>query len=124
MGRHLGVGSIDLRLVEAGLDDCHLRVVWHQQFGHAAERCEGTDMSVDPVGHWLGPARLGVSEVGGAHDRDENLRRSDLAGKPVDDHRHRVAGVINKQLVAADVGLRIVTDNRDAQLRYSSQNRE
>ena len=105
MGRHLGVGSIDLRLVEAGLDDGHLRVVRHQQFGHAAERCEGAGMSADPVSQRLGPARLGISEVGGAHDGDENLRRTRLAGKPVDDHRHRVAGVIDKPLVAADVGL-------------------
>src|SRR5258707_388277 len=44
-------------------------------------------------------------EVGGAQDGDENLRRTDLAGEPVDDHRHRVAGVIDKQLVATDVGL-------------------
>jgi hypothetical protein len=47
--------------------------------------------------------RLGIGEIGGAHDGDKNLRRSDLAGKPVNDHRHRVAGVIDKQLVAADV---------------------
>jgi hypothetical protein len=40
-----------------------------------------------------------------AHDGNENLRRTDLAGKPVNDHRHRVAGVIDKQLVAADVSL-------------------
>ena len=31
--------------------------------------------------------------------------RTDLTGEPVDDHRHRVAGVIDKQLVAADVSL-------------------
>jgi len=56
---------------------------------------------------------------------DKDLRRTDLASKPIDDHRHRVAGVIDKQLVAADVSLsHIVTDNRDAQLRYSSQKRE
>src|SRR5271170_1929723 len=55
----------------------------------------------------------GWGEVGGAHDGDENLRRTDLAGKPVDDHRHRVAGVIDKQLVAADMGL----PHRDRQSR-------
>src|SRR5271168_3394731 len=60
-----------------------------------------------------GSTRLGISEVGGAHDGDENLRRTRLAGKPVDDHRHRVAGVIDKQLVAADVGL----PHRDRQSR-------
>jgi hypothetical protein len=49
----------------------------------------------------LGPARLRVSEVGSTPDRDKNLRGADLAGEPVDDHRHRVAGVIDKQFVAA-----------------------
>jgi hypothetical protein len=31
--------------------------------------------------------------------------RADLAGEPVNDHRHRVAGVIDKQLVTAEMGL-------------------
>ena len=62
-------------------------------------------MGTDPVGERLGPARLGIGEVGGAQRRDKDLRRPGLAGKPVDDHRHRVAGVINKQLVAAGMGL-------------------
>ena len=105
MGRHLGVGPIYLRLVEAGFDDSDFGVVRHQQFGHAAERCEGSGMGADPVGQRLGPARLSVGEVGGAQDRDENLCRTDLAGEPINDHRHRVAGVIDKQLVAADVSL-------------------
>ena len=60
MGRHLGVGPIDLRLVEAGFDDSDLGVVRNEQLGHAAERCEGSGMGADPVGQRLGPARLGV----------------------------------------------------------------
>jgi hypothetical protein len=96
MGRHLGVGPIDLRLVKAGFDDSDLCVVRHQQFGHAADRCEGAGMGTDPVSQCLGPAGLSIGEVGGTHDGDENLRWMDLAGEPVDDHRHRVAGVIDK----------------------------
>ena len=76
-------------------------------------------MGADPVGQRLGPARLGIGEIGGAHDGNKNLRRTDLAGKPVNDHWHRVAGVIDKQLVAG-----MVTDSRDAQPRYRSQKRE
>jgi hypothetical protein len=53
MRRHLGIGSINLRLVEAGLDDGDLGIVRHQQFGHAAERCEGSGMGADPVGQRL-----------------------------------------------------------------------
>ena len=113
MGRHLGIGSIDLRLVKTGFDDSDFGVVRHQQFGHAAERCKGSGMGADPVGQRLGPARLGIGEVGGAHDGDKNLRRTDLAGEPINDHRHRVAGVIDKQLVAADVSL----PHRDRQPR-------
>ena len=41
---------------------------------------------------------VGIGEVRGAHDGDKNLRRPRLAGQPVDDHRHRVAGVIDEQL--------------------------
>ena len=74
MGRHLGVGAIDLRLVEAGLDHGDLGVVRHQQLRHAADRLEGAGVGADPVGERLGPARLGIGEVGGAQDGDENLR--------------------------------------------------
>jgi len=105
MRGHLGVGPIDLRLVKASLDDRDLGVVRHQVFRHTAERCESSGMRADPVGHRLGPARLRIGKVGGAQDGDENLRRTDLAGEPVDDHWHCVTGVIDKQLVAARIGL-------------------
>jgi hypothetical protein len=105
MGGHVGIGAVDLRLIETGLDDGDLGVIRHQQVGNAADRLEGSGMGADPVGERLGPARLGISEVRGAHDGDKNLCRPGLAGQPVDDHRHRVTGVIDKQLVAASVGL-------------------
>jgi hypothetical protein len=63
----------------------------HEQFRHPAERRESSGMGADPVGQRLGPARLGVDEIGGAQDGDENLRCTNLAGEPVDYHRHRVA---------------------------------
>src|SRR5271163_3489093 len=72
-----------------------------------ADRLEGAGVGADPVGERLGPARLGVGEVGSAQCRDKDLRRSGLAGQPVDDHRHRVAGVIDEQLVAAGMVCRI-----------------
>ena len=81
-------------------------------------------MGTDPVGQCLRPARLGIGEVGGAHNGDENLRRADLAGKPVDDDWHRIAGLSTNSLSPPTWACRIVTDNRDAQVRYSSQNRE
>ena len=60
MGRHVGASRIDLRLVEAGLDDRDVGVVRHQQLGHAAECGKGVGMGADPVGQRLGPARLGI----------------------------------------------------------------
>ena len=105
MRRHFGIGSVDLRLVQAGLDDGDLGVVGHEQARHAADRREGAGVRADPVPERLGPARLGIGEVRGAHDRDEDLRLAHLAGQPVDDHRHGVAGIIDEQLVAADMGL-------------------
>jgi hypothetical protein len=42
------------------------------------------------------------------------LRLARLAGQPVDDRRHGVAGVIDEQLVTADVGLA----HRDGELAF------
>jgi hypothetical protein len=59
MGRHLGIGLIDLWLVEAGFDDSDLGIVRHEQL-YAAERCKGSGVGTDPVSQRLGPA-LAVS---------------------------------------------------------------
>jgi hypothetical protein len=59
----------------------------------------------DPVAERLRPARLGVGEVRGAEDGDKDLRRPGFAGQSIDEYRHRVAGVVDEQLVAAGVGL-------------------
>ena len=63
MGGHLGVGAVDLRVVEAGPDDGGLRIVRHDEFRYAADRLEGADMGVDPVGQRLRPGRLGEGEA-------------------------------------------------------------
>ena len=62
--------------------DADLRVVGHQLRRHAAHEGERPDMRADPVRQRLGPARLGIGVVGGAHHGDEDLRRPDLAGAP------------------------------------------
>jgi hypothetical protein len=50
MGRHLGVGPIDLGVVEAGYDDGGLGVVRHDELGNAADRLEGAHMTLsNPV---------------------------------------------------------------------------
>ena len=104
MGRHLGVGAIDLGIVEASLGDARLEVVGNDLTGNAAEEGEGPAMGADPVGQGLAPGRLGICVAGGAEDGDEDLGLADLAGGAVD-HLESCAGVIDEHLVAGHMGL-------------------
>jgi hypothetical protein len=74
------------------------------QLRHAAEEGERIDMSADPIGQPLGPARLGKGVVRGPQNRDAHVSCADLPSQPVD-HRHRVAGEVDEQLLAGHVGL-------------------
>jgi hypothetical protein len=47
--------------------------------------------------------------------RDKNLRWAKLVSEPVDDHLHRLAGVIDKRLLPPAWLRRIVTESREAQ---------
>jgi hypothetical protein len=114
MHRHLGIGSVDLRLVAARLDDGDLGVVGNDETRHAANGGKGARVGADPIAQRLRPSRLDVGEARSAHHRDEDLRLAHLAGQPVDNHRHGVAGVIDEQLVAAHVGLA----HRDRELAF------
>ena len=116
MRRHLGVGSIDLRIVETSLDDGGLGIVRHEQMRNAADHLEGTDMGVDPVGQRLRPARMRKSEARRAEHGDEDLRLADFAGQPVDDDRNPIAGVIDEQPLAGRVRL----PHRRRQLRFKA----
>jgi len=101
----LAVGAIDLRVVEAGLDDRHFGVVRHQQPRRAAEEGEGLHVAIDPVGELLAPGGAGEGQAGGTQHPDEDVRRLCLAAAAVDDHRHGVAGVVDEELVAAKMRL-------------------
>ena len=48
MRRHVGIGAIDQRVIETGLDDRGLGVVRHQKVRRATDRPEGLHMGVDP----------------------------------------------------------------------------
>jgi hypothetical protein len=105
VSRHLGIGAINLRLVQASLDDGDLGIVGYNEVRHTADRSKRASVRADPIAKRLCPGRLDIGEVRSAHDRDEDLRRARLSGQPIDDHRHGVAGIINKQFIAAQVGL-------------------
>jgi hypothetical protein len=74
-----------------------------------ANRLAGAGVGADPIGEPLRPARLGPrvrpmagpktgsGEVRGPEHGDKDPRRLGFAGQPVDDYRHRVAGVVDEQ---------------------------
>ncbi len=105
MLRERGVGALDLRVVEAGLDDGHLGVVRHQELRHAADGFQGAGMGRDPVRQALRPRCFRIGKARRTQHRHENLCRAPLAGEPVHDDRHRVAGVVHEQLLASRMGL-------------------
>src|SRR5438445_9310845 len=81
---------------------------------HSADGCKGARVGTDPIAKRLRPGSLDVGEARGTHHRDEDLCLAHLAGQPVDDHRYRVAGVVDEQLVATHVGL----THRDRELGF------
>ena len=111
--RHVGVGAIDQRLVEAGARDPGLQVVADDLPRHAAEERQQVHMYSDPVRQRLAPDRLGVDETGGAQDRDEDLRAAYLPGRPIE-HLHGVPGEVDEQLLPSQMHL--------AQRRLQSSN--
>lgn len=62
-------------------------------------------MRIHPVRQRFSPARLRKGQAGGAEHGHEEVRLADLAGQPVDHHRYRVAGIVDKGPLAADMGL-------------------
>ena len=98
--RHLRIRPVDLRIVEAGLDDGGFRVVRHDQLRDAADGGQRADVAVDPIRQRLRPARVRKGEARRAEHGHENLRHPDFAGEPIDDDRHAVARVVDEQTLA------------------------
>jgi hypothetical protein len=63
MRRHVGVGAVDRRFVEAGLGDPGLEVVADDLPRHAADGAQGVDMGSNPVGQRLARRRLSIDEA-------------------------------------------------------------
>jgi hypothetical protein len=63
MRRHVGVGAVHRRFVEAGLGDPGLEVVADDLPRYPAERGQRVDMRADPVGERLAGGGFGVDEA-------------------------------------------------------------
>ena len=98
------VGAVDAGLVAARRRDAGLEVVAHHRAGNAADGVEGVDVRADPLRQRLAPAGLGVGVIGRPQHRDEDVSASLLTGRGVE-HRHRVAGPIDEQLLAGSMRL-------------------
>lgn len=95
----VAVARVDVRLVAMRLAHRAAQVVRHHDLGHAAEEGEATSVRAQPVWQLLRPGGFGEGVAGSAEHRDEHLRLADLATVAVD-HRHRLPGVIDEQLLA------------------------
>ena len=96
--REILIGAIDAGLVARRLGDPGLQIVADNRLRHAADRGQGVDMRTDPIGKPFRPARLGVGVVGCAERRDEDVGGT-LRAICLIKHRHRVAGIIDEQLL-------------------------
>ncbi len=98
------IGRVKVRLVARRLGHAAAQIVRHPQLGATAEEVQGTHMAGDPVGQLLGPGRLDVGVVRRAQNGNEDLGLLDLASSTVR-HGHRLAGVVDEQLLSRRVGL-------------------
>src|SRR5579864_1675321 len=105
MGGHVGICSVYLRIIQTRLDDRDLGVVWNEKTRNSVDGCKRSGVRCNPVGKALGPRGLCVGKVLCSHHSNKYLSISYFTGQPVDDHRHAIAGVVDEQLVAADVAL-------------------
>jgi len=81
-----------------------LEIVGYDEPGAALEKREHLNMRADPIGQRLRPAHRGIGVIRGAEHGDKQLRRAHLARLALDD-RYRLAGIVDKHLVAGHVML-------------------
>ncbi len=98
------IGRVQVRLVAVGVADPRAKVVGDHQLGAPAVELEGAHVRRRPVRQGLRPRRLGEGVARRPEDRHEDLRPPLLAGLAVD-HRHRLPGVVDEQLLAGAVVL-------------------
>ena len=97
MLQQIGVGLVQHRLVARGLLHRRLDVVRHHHPRRPSHVLEAANVRGAPVVDLLAQRRFGVEPPRHPHRRDEQLRP---ALDPVDQHRHRHAGVVDEQPLA------------------------
>ena len=104
MNRELLIGAIDAWFIPAGLGYAGEQIIGNQDLRHAADKLKSPDMGSDPVRQALRVRCLGIREVAGAQDGNEDLAVVYFTGGTVND-RNRLTTVINKQLLSCMVNL-------------------
>ena len=102
MGSQVLVDAVEQRLVAMRLHHCALQVVRDKDPRTAAQVFEAVHVRRHPLLQLLRGQRLGVREAGGAEHADEELPGILGAGLGVD-HRDRLPGEVEEQLVASVV---------------------
>ncbi|MNQ75957.1 hypothetical protein D3C85_907730 [compost metagenome] len=98
----VAVAGVDVRLVAMRFAHRTAQVVRHHDLRDPVEEGEAAGVRAQPVRQLLRPGSLGEGVAGGTEHRDEHLRLADLAAVTVD-HRHRLPGVVDEQLLAGAV---------------------
>ena len=102
--RHLGIGAVHRRLVEARPGDARAQVVGNDLRADAAKECERAHVRADPIDQPLREGGFRVGVIGCAEHGDEQLADAHLAGRPVH-HLQRRAGVVDEHPLAGDMVL-------------------
>jgi hypothetical protein len=102
--RHLGIGAIHRRLVEARLRNARPQIVGYDLRRDAAEKGECPYVRADPIDKALRKGRFRIGIAACAQHGDKQLAIAHLAGRPVH-HLQRGAGVIHEHPLAGDMCL-------------------
>jgi hypothetical protein len=102
--RHVGIGTIHRRFVEAGLGNPGTQVVADYLTWHPADERQHVDVRRNPVRQRLCPGGFCEGVAGGTEYRDKDLGAAYLAGRPVD-HLHGVTGEIDEDPLTRRVNL-------------------
>src|SRR5277367_3955061 len=102
--RHLSIGAVHRRLVEARFRHARLQVVGNDLRCYAAEKSERPYVRADPVDKALRKGGFRIGVAAGAEHGDEQLTDVNLTGRPVH-HLDGRARIVDEQPLAGDMQL-------------------